>query len=60
MDAQTLRPNAWIVVDNSTLPQYDWSPSANHPLIEYHTITEPTRLFNFATISAAGFWPFAG
>lgn len=44
MDAQTLRPDAWIVVDNSTLPHYDWSPSATHPLVEYHTITEPRSI----------------
>lgn len=44
MDAQTVRPDAWIVVDNSTLPQHDWSPSANHPLVEYHTITEPKSI----------------
>jgi len=40
MDAQTVRPHAWIVVDNSTLPQHDWSPSASHTLVEYHTVTE--------------------
>jgi len=44
MDAQTVRPHTWIVVDNSTLPQYDWSPSANHPLVEYHTIVEPKSI----------------
>ena len=44
MDAQTVRPHIWIVVDNSTLPQHDWSPSASHPLVEYHTITEPKSI----------------
>ena len=44
MDAQTVRPHTWIVVDNSTLPQYDWSPSATHPLVEYHTIVEPRSI----------------
>jgi len=44
MDAQTVRPDAWIVVDNSTLPQHDWSVSASHPLVEYHTVTEPKSI----------------
>ena len=44
MDAQTVRPDAWIVVDNSTLPRYDWSPSASHSLVEYHTILEPKSI----------------
>lgn len=44
MDSQTVRPDAWIVVDNSTMPDHDWSPSATHPLVEYHTITEPKSI----------------
>ena len=44
MDAQTTRPDAWIVVDNSTMIEHDWSPSASHPLVEYHSIVEPKSI----------------
>jgi len=41
MARQALQPVQWIVVDNSTDPEQDWSPSAQHPLVRYISIPEP-------------------
>ena len=41
MARQVLQPVQWIVVDNSTDPEQDWSPSAQHPLVRYVSIPEP-------------------
>lgn len=38
---QTQKPDKWIVVDNSSCPAYDWSASANLPMVDYHRIYEP-------------------
>lgn len=36
-----MKPDLWIVVDNSTTPAYDWSISKNCPLVEYHRVYGP-------------------
>lgn len=41
MDAQKLKPDVWIVVDNSTCPADDWSVSKNYSLVEYHRVYDP-------------------
>lgn len=41
MDMQRMRPDVWIVLDNSSCPATDWSCSAEHPLIQYTRIYEP-------------------
>jgi glycosyltransferase involved in cell wall biosynthesis len=41
MARQALQPVQWIVVDNSTDPEQDWSPSTEHPLVRYVSIPEP-------------------
>lgn len=38
MDAQKLKPDVWIVVDNSTTPAEDWSVSQNCSYVEYHRV----------------------
>ena len=35
---QSQRPTKWIVVDNSTSPAYDWSPSKDLSFVEYHRV----------------------
>jgi glycosyltransferase involved in cell wall biosynthesis len=40
MDAQKMKPDVWVVLDNSTTPAYDWSVSKDHPLVDYHRIHE--------------------
>ena len=41
MRRQLLQPVQWIVVDNSTDPDQDWSPSVDHPLVRYVSVPEP-------------------
>lgn len=37
---QTVKPDKWIVVDNSSCPAYDWSPSQDIAFVEYHRVYE--------------------
>jgi glycosyltransferase involved in cell wall biosynthesis len=37
---QKMKPDKWIIVDNSTTPAYDWSVSQVLPFVEYHRIHE--------------------
>jgi glycosyltransferase involved in cell wall biosynthesis len=41
VEAQTLRPDAWIIVDNSSCPAEDWSIATTHPLVQYTRVPEP-------------------
>ena len=41
MKRQLLQPVQWLIVDNSTDPEQDWSPSVHHPLVRYISIPEP-------------------
>lgn len=41
MDSQTLRPDAWIIVDNSSCPAEDWSIATQHPLVQYTRVPDP-------------------
>lgn len=41
MRRQILQPIRWIVVDNSTDPEQDWSVSTADPLVRYVSIPEP-------------------
>lgn len=41
MDSQTLRPDAWIIVDNSSCPADDWSIATTHPLVQYTRVPDP-------------------
>lgn len=40
-DSQIVRPEAWIVLDNSSCPADDWSIATEHPLVRYTRVTEP-------------------
>jgi glycosyltransferase involved in cell wall biosynthesis len=40
MRRQLMQPVQWVVLDNSTDPEQDWSPSAEHPLVRYVSIAE--------------------
>lgn len=40
-DQQTIRPDAWIIVDNSSCPADDWSVAQSHPLVQYTRVVEP-------------------
>jgi glycosyltransferase involved in cell wall biosynthesis len=35
---QKVKPDKWIVVDNSSCPAYDWSVSQDVPFVEYHRV----------------------
>lgn len=35
---QTLQPDKWIVLDNSTTPAYDWSVARDLSFVEYHRV----------------------
>ena len=35
MLSQTMKPDRWIVLDNSSSPQYDWSPAKELPWVDY-------------------------
>jgi glycosyltransferase involved in cell wall biosynthesis len=38
MNSQIRKPDAWIVVDNSSCPAYDWSVARDHPGVVYERI----------------------
>jgi glycosyltransferase involved in cell wall biosynthesis len=38
MVGQKQKPDMWIVVDNSTSPEYDWSASKDYPGVVYYTV----------------------
>jgi glycosyltransferase involved in cell wall biosynthesis len=40
MDLQTLKPDTWIIVDNSSDPDEDWSIAKNYPGVVYEQIKE--------------------
>jgi len=35
---QTLQPDKWIILDNSTTPAYDWSVARDVSFVEYHRV----------------------
>ena len=35
MLSQTMKPDRWIVLDNSSSPEYDWSPAKELPWVDY-------------------------
>jgi glycosyltransferase involved in cell wall biosynthesis len=39
MDAQTRKPDIWIVLDNSSTPAYDWSVSKDCSIVQYHRVS---------------------
>lgn len=43
---QIRQPDLWIVVDNSSVPAYDWSVAKDHPLVLYD------RVYGVATVGA--------
>jgi glycosyltransferase involved in cell wall biosynthesis len=44
MNMQIQKPDAWVVVDNSKTPAYDWSVSAKDPRVVYEKIHEPKTI----------------
>lgn len=38
MDTQKTQPTKWIIVDNSTSPELDWSVAKSHPLVVYEKV----------------------
>jgi glycosyltransferase involved in cell wall biosynthesis len=40
MDGQILKPDLWIVLDNSTCPADDWAVSKDCSYVEYHRVYE--------------------
>lgn len=41
---QTQKPDKWIVVDNSSSPEYDWSSATSVPFVAYHRVHEPLSI----------------
>jgi len=35
MNSQLTKPDRWIILDNSTTPEYDWSPAKELPWVDY-------------------------
>jgi hypothetical protein len=44
MMLQTQKPDKWIVVDNSSSPEYDWSLATSIPFVAYHRVHEPLSI----------------
>lgn len=44
MNMQRMKPDLWVVVDNSTTPAYDWSVAKDHPSVLYERIYEPKTI----------------
>jgi hypothetical protein len=42
-----MKPDRWIVLDNSSSPQYDWSPAKELPWVDYVREEEIDRLVLF-------------
>lgn len=40
MDAQILKPDTWIVLDNSETPEQDWSVAIENPMVYYERVPE--------------------
>lgn len=40
MHSQQQKPDVWIVLDNSTDPDQDWSIARDDPLVQYHKVPE--------------------
>lgn len=40
MLAQVQKPDKWIVLDNSTSAEHDWSVSKGLPFVDYHSVSE--------------------
>jgi len=41
---QKVKPDKWIVVDNSTSPAHDWSVAKDVPFVDYHSVSEKTTI----------------
>jgi glycosyltransferase involved in cell wall biosynthesis len=50
MLTQTQKPTKWIVVDNSTHDDYDWSVSQSLPFVEYHQVREKKTIGDLRNI----------
>ena len=44
MSAQKMKPDAWVIVDNSSTPAYDWSVAKSYPGVVYERIYEPKTI----------------
>ena len=44
MNHQILKPDVWVVVDNSTTPADDWAPAKDDPRVSYTRIYEPMTI----------------
>lgn len=44
MNGQTVKPDKWVIIDNSTSPAEDWSGIRDYPNVEYERIYEPKTL----------------
>jgi glycosyltransferase involved in cell wall biosynthesis len=40
METQLLKPDVWVVLDNSETPDQDWSPAKENPLVYYEEVKE--------------------
>jgi len=38
MNSQTMKPDAWVIVDNSSCPADDWSVARDHPGVVYERV----------------------
>lgn len=50
MLAQVQKPDKWIVVDNSTSPDHDWSVSKELSFVDYHTASPGTSIGNLRNL----------
>ena len=41
MNAQLMKPDVWVVLDNSTTPAYDWSIARDFPGVVYERVFDP-------------------
>jgi len=44
MNMQKLKPDVWVVLDNSTTPAYDWSVAKDYPSVLYERVYEPKTI----------------
>ncbi len=44
MNSQRMKPDSWVVLDNSTAPAYDWSVSKSYPGVIYERVYEPQTI----------------
>lgn len=44
MNHQIMKPDIWIVLDNSSTPADDWSPAKDYPGVSYTRLYEPATI----------------